>query len=696
MKVKEILVNKNRCSFLNVLLFAVATYLAVHLLYLIFAELNPYGLNSDLVNEIEYRKRSFEQRTLFPKDSICGNETFLMRPLLLYWLFYRITKDLLFSYQLEMAVMLLVLVVAVWWLFQCLEMDLTYRLLALCGVLRVFSTPKFSLLWSSDEHALTIVAIVVTLGCRIVLYKRIKWVSDFKNYIIPIVAVLAISAFTGYTSIKPLMMLYAPILIGNMLWLIFLYTGNHRINFTVCFMTLLSFATLILNLCFYVLLLYLHNDVIIQMNMNCSLDNLTNWSMLTLHFIEILSVLGVEGGGALFSLGGMRLIFSTAFMIMSLITIRWLYRQIFLSSAYNQPYLQEIALYWACFTVFMFFVQIITGLPFATERYYVPTALFFPVLSALAIGQIDTAALQFRYPVHLPVTWIFLCAFLLTNMLRAPVWGEDEIAAVGNVDLANAANWIEKNGYQYVTASYWEAAVVTGYTNDAVDYMQCYPTAGVCQMKPYNVMIDQRKFTMERNEPNIVLFTDEEEATVTAEQTYVYVMLRDHSEKVAEFGIYNLYAMNENPFPLIQKIKSEYTLGEEIVFDGQDNIASRWFLNGIYNSDGAAFVNGKQAEMLLHLTETVKDNLMLHLNITNIFQPPQQLQISHDSGVLYSVLLDGDEQTLDIPIPATCVKDDYLRLQFEFPDAISPAELGINEDPRELAFDITSFMLESE
>lgn len=94
-------------TLLDVVLLAALVCAVVYVQYVNFTKLNPFGLDSDYVNEISFRQASWEQKTLYPEGFWNSSESFITRPVLVYWLFYELTKNFLLSFQLENACMFL-------------------------------------------------------------------------------------------------------------------------------------------------------------------------------------------------------------------------------------------------------------------------------------------------------------------------------------------------------------------------------------------------------------------------------------------------------------------------------------------------------------------------------------------------------------------------------------------------------------
>ena len=141
--------------------------------YLIFVKLDPYCLDSDIVNEISYRQASWEQKTLFPKEFYSSNESMVTRPILLYWLFYGITHNFLLSFQLENMCTLLLELAIIGWLMRELSLSRSIRLLSLfLLVVTLPSSVRYVDFWPANPYVNALMIVFAVLALRIILRKK--------------------------------------------------------------------------------------------------------------------------------------------------------------------------------------------------------------------------------------------------------------------------------------------------------------------------------------------------------------------------------------------------------------------------------------------------------------------------------------------------------------------------------------------
>lgn len=158
---------------------------------------------------------------------------------------------------------------------------------------------------------------------------------------------------------------------------------------------------------------------------------------------------------------------------------------------------------------------------------------------------------------------------------------------------------------------------------------------------------------------------------------------------------YNLYPYLEANPDVLEGVLANYTLGETRYFDGSEWDAHLYFSDGVYDTEnGFAWTEGDQGEFSVVFDEEITEDLVMELNICNVFIPPQQLTVTCDGKTLFDEMVQSAEETIIIPIPAECVSQQELDMSFSFPDSTSPAEQGESTDGRDIAFALQSFSIE--
>lgn len=138
---------------------------------------------------------------------------------------------------------------------------------------------------------------------------------------------------------------------------------------------------------------------------------------------------------------------------------------------------------------------------------------------------------------------------------------------------------------------------------------------------------------------------------------------------------------------------SSYILRDTIQF-GKDGSAQKYCITGFSNPEESwTWVASKEAKMAFEIGEFSSDMLKVQMNISKILNQSQKVTISIDDVVIYDDTITA-ARTLEFGIRKEYVQDGILELDFQFPDAMSPYELGISADVRTLAVGFTDMTIE--
>ena len=106
-----------------------------------------------------------------------------------------------------------------------------------------------------------------------------------------------------------------------------------------------------------------------------------------------------------------------------------------------------------------------------------------------------------------------------------------------------------------------------------------------------------------------------------------------------------------------------------------------------------AWTDGETVIFDALILEEITEDLELTINLNRIFNSPQQVVVAYDDLILFDETLE-DVTPIVIPIPQVCIEENRMKLQMQFPNAISPAEVSNSGDRRKLAIGIASFYIE--
>lgn len=248
---------------LHMLLVFFLVVLVAYVSYLNFAKLNPWGMDSDVANDISFRVESWEQKSIFPEGFIGPHYPLAKRSVLIYWLFYAITRNYLLAFQLENFTTLLLTLGALYYLMQKLEINKAVRLLSLCMFITFLPAGIKMCVFYPANYAVTLVIVVLlTLAFRIELYKNFDSIANLKEKCVkrPLALICFLAALYGYMTIKLAMVLYIPMFCLDILRVLLDFINQKAIGRKRLFMMLVSGATLGLNVIFYILLIKFHGD----------------------------------------------------------------------------------------------------------------------------------------------------------------------------------------------------------------------------------------------------------------------------------------------------------------------------------------------------------------------------------------------------------------------------------------------------
>lgn len=136
--------------------------------------------------------------------------------------------------------------------------------------------------------------------------------------------------------------------------------------------------------------------------------------------------------------------------------------------------------------------------------------------------------------------------------------------------------------------------------------------------------------------------------------------------------------------------RNPYKIGTTIYLYG-DNITSPFYTDGFsVIENNYRWIDGKKAIIPLLIQEDFQD-LMFSMNYTTFGKNQTGIIYANDK-LIFEGLLEGGTLS-DIVISEDCINSGELTLTFEMPNAISPKELGINDDQRCLSISIQSLCI---
>lgn len=184
---------------------------------------------------------------------------------------------------------------------------------------------------------------------------------------------------------------------------------------------------------------------------------------------------------------------------------------------------------------------------------------------------------------------------------------------------------------------------------------------------------------------------------VQRERKYLYYQWDEswNSEYLPRMIEYQVDSENNEStsYYLVDYPINPYRLGNPIYF-GKDGSAEQYCIEGFSPPEESfTWTTSNEAKMAFKIDEFSSDALKVQMNIAQIFNQPQKMIVSVGDNVVYDGTL-TQPGAVEFGIRKEYVQDGVLELDFQFPDAISPYELGISGDIRTLAVGFADMTIE--
>lgn len=148
----------------------------------------------------------------------------------------------------------------------------------------------------------------------------------------------------------------------------------------------------------------------------------------------------------------------------------------------------------------------------------------------------------------------------------------------------------------------------------------------------------------------------------------------------------------DKEFDLTDQMTEKYKLGSVLSFTNTDNSAKQYYESGFSSTeDEFTWTDAKVVEMIFIFDKKPVDDLILEYTYTPFNEKQHVILYANNNK-----LADYDSvttETKQITIPIEYIEEGKLTLKFELPDAISPKEIGMNEDTRTLGLAMRSLKI---
>ena len=221
----------------------------VGMVFYINFSINPEYYDGDIYNDINYAKEAWKAKSLFPKDWIFGNQTYVVATPVLAALFYGITGNGFTAMAIASSIMTVLTLLAYDWMTRTLFSynERTAGFLFMIGFLLLKAHVATSqqgiqaFFTMASYYACYLINAFIVYGC----YVRIRQGKFTGKHIIPAIIGAALSFGTGMQSLRQTAVMALPLVACEVL-LIIIYSAKER--FAISYSTLFSAIVFIANI----------------------------------------------------------------------------------------------------------------------------------------------------------------------------------------------------------------------------------------------------------------------------------------------------------------------------------------------------------------------------------------------------------------------------------------------------------------
>lgn len=222
----------------------------VGMVFYINFSINPEYYDGDIYNDINYAKEAWKAKSLFPKDWIFGNQTYVVATPVLAALFYGITGNGFTAMAIASSIMTVLTLLTYDWMTRTLFSynERTSGFLFMIGFLLLKAHVATSqqgiqaFFTMASYYACYLINAFIVYGC----YVRIRQGKFTGKHIIPAIIGVALSFGTGMQSLRQTAVMALPLVACEVL-LIIIYSAKDK-RFAISYSTLFSAIVFIANI----------------------------------------------------------------------------------------------------------------------------------------------------------------------------------------------------------------------------------------------------------------------------------------------------------------------------------------------------------------------------------------------------------------------------------------------------------------
>ena len=222
----------------------------VGMVFYINFSINPEYYDGDIYNDINYAKEAWKAKSLFPKDWIFGNQTYVVATPVLAALFYGITGNGFTAMAIASCIMTVLTLLTYDWMTRTLFSynECTAGFLFMIGFLLLKAHVATSqqgiqaFFTMASYYACYFINAFIVYGC----YVRIRQGKFTGKHIIPAIISVALSFGTGMQSLRQTAVMALPLVACEVL-LIIIYSAKDK-RFAISYSTLFSAIVFVANI----------------------------------------------------------------------------------------------------------------------------------------------------------------------------------------------------------------------------------------------------------------------------------------------------------------------------------------------------------------------------------------------------------------------------------------------------------------
>ncbi len=531
---------------------AILTLLLLAFLGLVFyvnLSCNPEYYDGDIYNDINYAKEAWKAKSIFPRDWIFGNQTYVVATPVLAALFYGLTGNGFTAMAIASCIMTVLIVLTYDWMTRTLFSynERTAGFLFLIGVLLLKAHVAMSqqgiqaFFTMASYYACYLINAFIVYGC----YIRIRQ-KDFKRkHVVLAVIGVALSFGTGMQSLRQTAVMALPLVACEALMII-IYSIKDK-KFAISYSTLFSVIVFVSNIAGLIAMKFIEinqNTVYGTMSLAKNLKEVIQKIFTNIAYVA--KTFDFEALGFGFSLT-----VSTVFLLIILIGFILCVKDYFKNKCTDQGrFVLVILLTLGCVSVFA--AGVLTHVDNRALYYF----MIYPLL-AVCVSYIIVKCEKKRR-LLLSVVAVFAAGMIIFRTVGTV--GEIKAGKDENSTAHQIADYMLDNGYDAIYSVFGLSGVMDGAENvivasgDRIHLVQYVGVDRTIPMKPMSRLCIKDEYKKWNNEKSLYLLRDYELPKVRQLAEKYGITMTEKAQ--FDDGVY-LYSMSKNICAVSEKVFSK-------------------------------------------------------------------------------------------------------------------------------------------